>query len=259
MPPPRNGKSSSARNAALWDYERKHPLLDLPLIFLGGLLGSSHCIGMCGGFALSIGGTAPSVARNLSRQAIYSSGRIFSYACAGALAGYGGMRLADRAAEWVNVPACLAVVAGVLLIWQGLVAAGVWPRRVTPASAPPCLSGSLLATFLRSPEPTHVFLAGLFTGLLPCGLVYAYLALASSSGGMAAGLATMAAFGLGTVPLMVLTGIGGSFISLATRQHLLHIAAWCVVLTGIVAVARGLGFVHLDGLWLGGGCPACQS
>lgn len=234
-------------------------MLELPLIFLGGLLGSSHCIGMCGGFALSIGGTAPSVRHNLSRQVIYSSGRIFTYACGGAAAGYGGMRIADRADEWVNIPACLAVMAGLLLIWQGLVAAGVWPRRVAASKSMPCVSGSLLATFLRSPQAGHIFLAGLCTGLLPCGLVYAYLALASSAGGMAVGVATMIAFGLGTVPLMVLTGVGGAFISLATRRHLLRVAAWCVVLTGLVAVARGLGFLHLEGVWLGAGCPHCNT
>lgn len=258
MSPPWNWKSSVTHETVEPNPSLEYPLIDLPLIFLGGLLGSSHCIGMCGGFALSIGGTASSVRGNLSRQVIYSTGRIFTYACGGAVAGYGGMRIADRANDWINIPACLAVLAGLLLIWQGLVAAGVWPRRVMAASALPCMSGSLLATFLRSPKPGHVFLAGLFTGLLPCGLVYAYLALASSTGRMAFGMATMMAFGLGTVPLMVMTGVSGAFVSLATRRHLLHVAAWCVVLTGVVAVARGLGFLHVDGVWLGTGCPHCR-
>jgi len=233
-------------------------VLDLPLIFLGGLLGSSHCLGMCGGFALTIGSTAPTFARNLQRQAIYSCGRIFTYACGGALAGYGGMRLADRAAGWVNLSACLAVVAGLLLVWQGLLAAGVLRRRVAAVGAMPCLSGSLLANYLRSPGSGHVFLAGLFTGLLPCGLVYAYLALASSSGGLLFGVATMALFGLGTVPLMVLAGAGGSLLSLTTRQRLLQVAAWCVVITGCLAIARGFGFLHVEGFWIGAGCPHCQ-
>jgi uncharacterized protein len=233
-------------------------VLDLPLIFLGGLLGSSHCIGMCGGFALSIGGTAPSLAHNLRRQAVYSCGRIFTYVCGGALAGYGGMRLADRASEWVNVAACLAVAAGLLLVWQGLLAAGVLRRRVPAASVMPCLGGSLLATFLRSPGLRHIFLAGLFTGLLPCGLVYAYLALASSTRGLLLGVATMALFGLGTVPLMVLAGASGSLLSLAARRRLLQVAAWCVVATGCLAIARGLGFLHVAGIWIAAGCPYCQ-
>lgn len=234
-------------------------MLDLPLIFLGGFLGSSHCIGMCGAFALSIGGTAPSLAQNLQRQAVYSCGRLFTYITCGALAGYGGMRLADRAAGWVNISASLAVAAGLLLVWQGLLATRLFRRRVpAAASALPCLSGSLLATYLRSPRTASVFLAGLFTGLLPCGLVYAYLALASSSGGPLFGVATMALFGLGTVPLMMLAGAGGSLLSLAARHRLLQVAAWCVVATGCLAIARGFGFLQIEGLWIGAGCAHCQ-
>ena len=57
---------------------------ELPLILLGGVLGSSHCVGMCGGFALSIGATAPNVMQNLTRQLIYSAGRVFTYGFLGA-------------------------------------------------------------------------------------------------------------------------------------------------------------------------------
>ncbi len=77
------------------------------------------------------------------------------------------------------------------------------------------------------------------TGLLPCGLVYGFLALACSTASLPRGAATMAAFGLGTVPLMVLTGTGASLVSMVTRRRLLRFAAWCVVLTGIVSLARG--------------------
>ena len=53
-------------------------MIELPLVFLGGLLGSAHCVGMCGGFALTIGLGARDVAANVCRQLVYTAGRIFT-------------------------------------------------------------------------------------------------------------------------------------------------------------------------------------
>ncbi len=170
----------------------------------------------------------------------------------------------------------LAIAAGTLLIVVGLSAAGVVPRRVraavravlpfsmqshvgtAAAPGPACLASGLLGTFLRAPGWGNVFLAGVMTGLLPCGLVYGFLALACSTANLWVGAATMAAFGLGTVPLMVLTGTGASLVSIVTRQRLLRFAAWCVVLTGIVSLARGTYALTADGSSPTPACPACE-
>lgn len=77
---------------------------------------------------------------------------------------------------------------------------------VPPATIIPCLSGGLLGSLLRTPGWQAAFMAGLLTGFLPCGLVYAYLALATSTNDPLSGLTIMIAFGLGTMPLMILTG-----------------------------------------------------
>ena len=58
-------------------------MIELPMVFLGGLLGSAHCVGMCGGFALGIGLGTPSFAANVGRQVIYTTGRVFTYALPG--------------------------------------------------------------------------------------------------------------------------------------------------------------------------------
>jgi sulfite exporter TauE/SafE len=247
-------------------------MIELPLVFLGGLLGSAHCVGMCGGFALVIGSRARGAAGNVGRQAVYSLGRIFTYAVFGATVGYAGLRLTELA-TLVNVQAVLAIVAGVLLIVQGLLSAGVLRARliyalvggtggsaaVAPYRAAPalCPAGGMLGTFLRSGALSHVFLAGMITGFLPCGLVYAYVALATSAGDMLGGAVTMAAFGAGTVPAMILTGSGASLVSLAGRRRMLRVAAWCVVLVGAISLARGFGFLELPGWHSPGGCPAC--
>jgi uncharacterized protein len=251
-------------------------MIELPLIFVGGLLGSAHCVGMCGGFALIVGTPARRLRANVVRQLAYSAGRIFTYATLGAFVGYGGLRLADGLGGLVNVQAGLCIVAGLLLVVQGLVSAGVivrvrrvvqlaWAGGTSGVQIVPeadagfgCLMGGLVGTFLRDRRLSSVFLAGVFTGLLPCGLVYAYLALAATAGDLFVGLATMTAFGLGTVPLMVLAGSGSTLVSLASRRRLLQLAAWCVVLTGLVSIARGVSFFELSGGTTPASCPLCD-
>ena len=89
-------------------------------MLLAGLIGSlTHCVGMCGSFALRLGADATSWRANLLRQTIYGGGRLFSYAVLGAAAGYGGRQLI-HATSVVNVQAWLAVIAGGFLVWQGL-------------------------------------------------------------------------------------------------------------------------------------------
>lgn len=263
------------------------------MLLVGGLLGSSHCVGMCGGLALAVGSRPGGLLAGLGRQTLYSLGRVFTYAVLGASAGYGGARIVEAMPTVVNLQAGLSVAAGMLLLVQGLLATGVlagvvsrprraagslvsaWRRpqtargssgpRMTLAVVGPegraagtCLSTSLFGQILAAMRPRHVFLAGIINGFLPCGLVYAYLALAVSSGTLLGGTATMALFGLGTVPVMVAVGCGGTLLSLSTRRHVIHLAAWCVVLTGALTVIRGTGFVQLPGLLEGPGCPMCQ-
>ena len=228
-------------------------MIELPLVLVAGALGSSHCLGMCGPFALTIGAGTDRLATNLGRQLVYSLGRIFTYTTFGAVAGYAGDYLHQRAPTLINVAAMLAVVAGVLLLYPGLLAARVIRRRV-PSNPHALGGGEFLRTFLQAPGLHNVFLAGLFTGLLPCGLVYGFVALAASSGDMLLGAAVMAVFGAGTTPVMVLAGCGGSALGVTARKHLFRLAAWCVVVTGLVSIVRGIGFFE----FFGGGCPMCH-
>ncbi len=214
-------------------------MIELPLAALGGLLGSAHCVGMCGGFALTLGAHAPSWRQNVVRQSVFGLGRIFSYAFLGAAAGFAGRRL-TAAAPLVDAQAWLAIVAGTLLLWQGAKATGLLrlPRRRAAASLP-CLNLGLLGSLLRTRGLTAPLVAGVLTGLLPCGLVYGFVALAAGGASLGGGLAIMIAFGCGTLPLMTLLGLGTSLVGLAARRRLLHAAAWCVLVTGAVSVARG--------------------
>ncbi len=252
-------------------------MFEFPLIFLGGLLGSAHCVGMCGGFVAIVGAGASSWRVNLTRQCIYSSGRIFAYASMGALVGYAGLRLVQFMTTLVNTQAWLALLAGGLLVVQGLISAGVFSRirrwlaaalpvrgrQAAPGLAPithvaPCLAPGLLGGLLRAPGSRAAFLAGMVSGFMPCGLVYAYLALATSRQDPFSGSLTMIVFGLGTVPLMVMTGTGLSLLSPSRRRLVLRLAAWCVVVTGLIAFGRGVYGLQIDSQSPQASCPFCE-
>lgn len=229
------------------------------LIALGGLLGSSHCVGMCGGFAVMLGLHRRSVWDNLRGQSLYSAGRLTSYATLGGLAGSAGRELGARVPAGWNVPAWLCLVAGVFLIWQGLQALGWWRREGGTVSSAGCLFGPLMAAWLRAGSWWNAWAAGVFTGFLPCGLVYAFVSLAASTGDLLRGMGTMVVFGLGTIPLMVLTGTGAMMLTVPWRQRLWQVAAWSVVLTGVLTVGRGMAFWDRSAGPASAGCPFCAT
>jgi sulfite exporter TauE/SafE len=237
-------------------------MIELPFVLAGGLLGSAHCVGMCGPLALTLGMNERRVVDNLRRQLAFSGGRIFTYAFLGAVAGFGGAWLNRQPQTLVNVQAVLAVAAGVALVAMGLHSAGVLPRILRGAwgklaFAPALCSAGLIRAFLTAPGLANAALAGVFTGFLPCGLVYSFLAFAAATGHLASGAWAMVLFGLGTVPLMVATGCGASLVSLTTRTRLFQVAAWCVVATGVISITRGVGFLQLAGQTAPTGCPLC--
>ncbi|HMP04652.1 MAG TPA: sulfite exporter TauE/SafE family protein, partial [Gemmatales bacterium] len=145
----------------------------LLLIFLGGLAGSGHCLGMCGGFALTLGLTPGDLARRTTRQVIYGLGRTFTYVALGVVVGAGARRLEFSLPSLSQLQGWLGLVAGVLLVWQALATFGwrVWPRQFEPG----CLLPGMFGELMRSARGTHVFLGGMVNGLLPCGLVWSYL------------------------------------------------------------------------------------
>lgn len=228
-----------------------------PMLVVSGMVGAAHCLGMCGPFALAIGAAAADWRSNLRRQFAYSLGRMFTYAVLGATAGFVAARLAGSLPAWTNLPAALAIAAGLLLLWQGLLATGVVRSRGVAAGTT-CPGGAAFRGLLTARGLVDVFVAGLFTGLLPCGLLYGMLAYAASRRDVVAGMVTMAAFGAGTVPAMVAAGLGGSALSVAGRRQMHAVAAWCLVATGVISIVRGVSYLTLPGTEPAG-CPFCEA
>ena len=209
--------------------------------FLIGLLGGVHCVGMCGGIvgALTVHTPRPEHAWNL--HLAYSAGRIASYAAAGAIMGMiGGAGLMFN--QVLPVQLLLYVLANLILISLGLYLAGLgnqltrlealgaslW-RRVQPYSA----------RFLPADTAGKAFVLGTLWGWLPCGLVYSLLATALLSGGAASGAAVMLAFGLGTLPNLLLAGMALKRLrDLASNRRLRLAAGALVAAFGFAGLAR---------------------
>jgi uncharacterized protein len=158
--------------------------------FLAGLVGSLHCIGMCGGFAVACGGRARDTF-------LWHAGRTATYAILGALAGAFGALVPGPG--WV-----VAVISGLLIAWFAAGLAGLVPE---PHVSIPGVKH--LATNLATRTNILARLGfGMANGLLPCGLVYAALAIPVAASDPLTGALSMVAFGVGTVPALTAVAMG---------------------------------------------------
>ncbi|MDH3465701.1 MAG: sulfite exporter TauE/SafE family protein [Gammaproteobacteria bacterium] len=193
------------------------PSSELPAVtaLLMGLLGSAHCLGMCGGIVGAINTRVPrQECRGLSKQRhvgiwlAYNAGRIFSYGVAGGIAGYIGHHALELAPA-TGVVAVGGMVAGGFLIALGLYIAGWWHGLAALERIGGRLWQYLEPTGRRligRPGVGRALGIGAIWGWLPCGLVYSALAWAAVSGNPLTGTVIMLAFGLGTLPALLLAG-----------------------------------------------------
>ena len=213
----------------------------LAAAFVIGLLGGVHCVGMCGGIVGALTVQTPRQRRAWKLHLSYSAGRIASYAVAGAIMGMiGGAGLLFN--QILPVQLLLYVLANLVLISLGLYLAGLgnqltwleglgaalW-RRVQPYST----------RVLPADTVAKAFALGTLWGWLPCGLVYSLLATALLSGSAASGAAVMLAFGLGTLPNLLLAGMAFKRLRDMTSNRRLRLAAGVLVAGfGVVGLAR---------------------
>ncbi|NHR06007.1 sulfite exporter TauE/SafE family protein [Chromobacterium haemolyticum] len=201
------------------------------ILFLAGLLGGGHCMGMCGGIVAALTLNLPPETGRWRIMLAYNLGRIGSYALIGALLG----GLAATSLALLNIRGlqlALALLANLMLVAMGLYLAGlsgavnlierlgvpIW-RRLQP------LLGRLLP--VRSPQ--SALLAGMVWGWLPCGLVYSASLSALATGSASGGALAMLAFGLGTLPNLLLMGAFADSLRRWMQQRPVRLTAGLVV------------------------------
>lgn len=208
------------------------------VIFLAGIAGSLHCVGMCGGFPLALAGAGPS--RPVLRQVLYNAGRLQALVFIGAMSGAAGATLVAIAPVRA-VERALAVGAGAVMIVVALEMLG-FTTRISRAGA--MLAGATVGRMLRGVLHSRSLAApvalGVFNAFLPCQLVYAFAAQAASTASATDGMLTMLAFGLGTVPAMLALGLARVLARPMVRARLTRLSALLVLGFGVLTIARGL-------------------
>lgn len=213
---------------------------------LVGFLGSTHCIGMCGGIAGATGvistGSAPHAAiGRLFYLLLYNSGRIFSYAVAGFIAaavGRIGLGIFPDAVAH-SIAWSISIV---FLLGLGSYLAGWWsflPQLERAGGRLWRIVEPLGKKFLPVKRPHQAFLFGTVWGWLPCGLVYSVLAWTAAVGDPWTGALMMAGFGLGTLPTLLCLGTAGQMLQRLRRNTWVRQAAG-ISLIVFAAVLFGL-------------------
>ncbi len=205
-------------------------LLNPLTAFVAGVVASLHCVGMCGPLSCSMIGS-PSKGKMLLPHGLYHIGRLVSYSLLGVLAGVLGSAAISwfgqnpaRYAPWAFVVFFLVMALGLdgyLTRWQARKGYGrgivQWAYR---------LSGNARGLGL-----------GLVTPLIPCGPLYIMLWATTMTGSAVDGVATMAAFALGTVPLLLLAQAGWSWLSLRTKPQTLARLRRVLAVLAVLAIS----------------------
>ena len=178
-------------------------------VFIVGLLGGVQCLGMCGSIVGILTGQLPEDGARWPFHLAYNSGRIASYTLAGVLVGaIGQAGLLFR--DVVPVQHLLFALSSLMLIALGLYLAGIWNmvRRIEQAGSMLWQRIQPLTRFVFPiTSPVRALLLGMLWGWLPCGLVYSVLVTALASGHPQSGALIMLAFGLGTLPNLLVIGL----------------------------------------------------
>ena len=210
-------------------------------VFVAGLLGSAHCAGMCGSFAcLASGGDASRGPVVLRSTAAYNLGRLLSYSALGALAGAAGAGL-NAAGAIAGFARPAAIVAGVLLILWGLASLlAALGLRIPSLDVPPALATHVaraVRVVQERPPAVRALAIGALSAALPCGWLYAFVATSAAAGSALGGATVMAAFWLGTVPLLAAVGLGAQRMLGRFRSRLPVVTESVLVILGVLTVA----------------------
>jgi uncharacterized protein len=203
------------------------------------LLGSAHCAGMCGGFVVFYSGSG-GAPRRLLAHAAYNGGRLFSYLLVGALAGALGAGI-EHAGAFVGVSRAAAIAAGTLMVaWGAVQILRSFGARI-PEPGAGTLAGAGFARALRAlrdrPPALRALAIGLLSTLLPCGWLYLFVAPAAATRSPAGGALVMAAFWLGTVPVMAGLGLLAQRALGPLRRRLPVLTAAALMVIGLLTVA----------------------
>jgi len=212
------------------------------MAFVTGLLGTGHCIGMCGGLVSALSLSEAGRQGGWFFHLLYNLGRISTYTFIGAVVGWLGSALAytDR---FKMVTRSLLIGSDVFVILVGLGTAGLFAWiNVSKLDFPGPMKAMTLAVagLRRLPPAISALPLGLLFGFIPCGYLYAVAITAAQSASVATGALMLFAFGLGTAPSLLLFGGAAHWLSGRARTWMLRIAGLVVAGMGVINLIKHL-------------------
>jgi uncharacterized protein len=206
-------------------------------VFLIGLLGGTHCVAMCGGIVGALTLHVPGGRPQWKLHLAYNFGRLTSYVMVGAVLGAIGGGLGAVLQDWLPVQWVLFVFANLMLVALGLYLAGAtWSLAFAERLGQTIWSRlqPLGRGLLPARSVGQAFPLGMLWGFLPCGMVYSALAVALVSGSAWRGAGLMLAFGLGTLPNLLLAA------ALLTRLRGFCARPSVRLMAGVLVMAFGI-------------------
>jgi len=205
---------------------------------LFGLLGSFHCIGMCGPIAFILPVDRTNTLKKVSQISLYHLGRIITYSLIGLLFG-----LLGKSFYLFGFQQQLSIIVGIIMIVLVLIPYKTFNKYNFSKPLFKIISKvkSALGKELKKKSPDTFLTIGFLNGFLPCGLVYMALFGAIASGDAWEGSLYMAVFGIGTIPLMTTAIYFGNFLTSKVRRYITKAIPVIVVLMGLLFILRGLG------------------
>jgi len=214
--------------------------------FLMGLIGSVHCIGMCGPLVMALPISQQTNFQKWQSILLYHAGKITSYAVLGILLGMFGSQL-----PLYGVQENLSIVMGSIMLLYV-----IYIFVIKSQLAPKFLKFNLLYTFIvkkmgylfKSKNRAVFYFIGILNGLLPCGMIYVALTSALATQNILQGGLIMTFFGIGTMPALIMVAIGGQYFSMAIRKNLQNLLPVFIFSMGILLILRGmnLGIPYLS-------------
>jgi sulfite exporter TauE/SafE len=206
--------------------------------FTMGIIGSFHCVGMCGPLALSLPLNNNTIQSKLLGVLLYNFGRITTYSFLGFAFGMIGKSMVLFGfQQWLSIVLGISILVIILLAKYFPIALKHfnWSKRFFEV-----LRGGIGKLFF-SKNPASLYSIGVLNGLLPCGLVYMAIAGSIAISDLTNSVVFMAAFGFGTVPAMCMVAFFGNYISINLRKKMRQFYPFMMMLIACLLILRGMG------------------
>ena len=200
-----------------------------------GLMGSFHCVGMCGPIAISLPLHGNSFAQKAFGGILYNLGRTLTYGLMGAVFG-----LIGQGFQLMGFQKWISIAMGALMVLSVLLPSVF--KKINLGNKIPFTSWLRrgIQKLFAKRSYGGLFLIGLLNGFLPCGLVYMAIAGSIGTADLYYGIAFMILFGLGTLPMLLAVTLMGNLISISFRNSINKVIPYVVVVIGLLFILRGL-------------------